>query len=1104
MAITKEQLDKVQVLEQKSNEWLKNYYQFGLSSNEEVAAQYSQVIAVLSKAQVVIKKAASEDVSKDEVGSIPTPPDAAPLRAAKKAAQKEKKSALKSVKKEAKALVKEAKANGIDPSKIEDALNSWKDLAVDWIDSGIDGLLKAKGVLDKGLLTTANEFISKAETFLSIASIFTNGELGDKVDKVKSWVDAAKKIIEKVNAVDAFLKKWRDVAVGWMESGISDVVSGANVIGNITNGIIGSASDFKSLAKAFIDGAKDLGDASLDEKVAKAKNWLTSVDTLLDKAGDKIDDLFKDADKNDLPDWYDVLSREWDKIGGKDLIPGANIDEKVIEKLNTFKTKVDEWMKKATAEISPAIQEKIATAKIWIKNIQQLIDLTEKGKEFVDALRNKDFNAVFDKLKTMWTEIDNVGDLFEGTDIDDKLLEKIRELKGKADEFAKMANSLIAKLPGGDKLGEVQDWIKKAMEIATDMANGEDVVGKYIELAKEWASGEIKKVVDGAKEVSAEVAGQVSGFVNEVKKFMAGASAMKKGNFADKIAAAGDWIKSSQGILDKASEIIGLAVGDADGNNLPDWYDKLAAAWDKIGGKDLIPGTDIDDAILGKVNVFKGEVEKWLEKAVGVGGDLQDKINTAKQWVEKTSGFLKEVAGFVQDIKDGDMLSVYEKLKAGWAAIGNTDDILAGTDIDNRILDKAKDLKDQAEAWLANALSGGKADGQMTDEVKDILGMADNFLTFIFTKYEVEDHSHEFQEDKIVINFPNARELTAEQSDALLGEFSGGFEGPLKNKLVMILQKINQDIIELGGGIDTAYRKTINAGGGAAQVYIKAKGDYDSVMKKQKDVMKLLESVRKVVVGAITLALVPVNPAIAAAVGTLLSGTVGGFGELAGLLAKTASDANPGGTAGQIGGFLSSILPSGAGTDQMGAADNVGLINLLHFFNKGVTDKFEQVKEHVSKIQVEIDKIYTELYKLDDAGTENAKTAIATSADQFKRLRESIRKNYINTKETRINEKNAYFLLSRAQYAGWLSQKKDTMIVDEVIDKLRSKTIHIMQDADVEWNTGVGGDIAKGLGWLFGGWASFGYDKKVKKLREWSKKELGRLQNEAVWRSSFS
>jgi hypothetical protein len=688
-------IEKVKLMQQKGNEWLANYKKFGLGSDPEAAKQYKQVMAMLAKCKQVLEKEAQKTVSQAEIGSIPVSEKAKSGRVAEKLKEKELKAVLKETSKDVKKLKKELKLDGKDAAKaaekLEDVLDRYKDLAVSFMDSGIDAIVKGKEKLNKGFLKTAQEFISKAEAFLEIASFFANGELGDKVDKVKSWISTAKKVIDMVNSIDKYLKEWRDIAVAWMDSGIDDVVSGVNIVGNISNALVGNASDFKKTVENYIKEAKKLGDASLDEKLKKAEDWLKKANTVLDKAGDIVNNLFKDADKNSLPDWYDVLSREWDKLGAKDLIPGK-LDDAIIAKLNDFKGKVDEWMKKATAEISPAIQDKIAQAKLWLNNIQTLIDLTQKGKEFINDLKNKDFNAVYDKLKSMWNEIDKTGDIFAGTDIDNKLLDKIKELKGKAENFASLANSLIKKLPGGEKLGDVDSWIKKAMEIATDMANGEDVVGKYIELAKQWAEGEIKKVVDGAKEVTAEVAGQVSGFVNEVKKFMAGASALKKGNLADKIAAAGDWIKSSENILDKASEIIGLALGDADKNNLPDWYDKLSKSWDKVlGGKDLIPGMDFDDALIGKLNVFKAEAEKWLAKAVGMEGELKDKIENVRQWIDTGSKFLKEVAGFVEDIKEGDMLSIYEKIKSGWSAIGKTDDILRGTNIDNKILDKAKD-----------------------------------------------------------------------------------------------------------------------------------------------------------------------------------------------------------------------------------------------------------------------------------------------------------------------------------------------------------------------------------------------------------------------------
>jgi ABC-type transporter Mla subunit MlaD len=1101
MAFTKEQIDIFKRIEAKGNEWLANFYQHQLATESEMTDQVGSVITIVAKARTAIIKADQENIGTEDQGSIPMTEEIENSRKAKRADKKEKKKAKKDINKEAKQLKKDAQKAGVDPQKLEETLERWKDVAVDWVDSGFDKILGAKAQLDKGLIGTAEDLISKAEGFLALADLLGgDGELGEKIQQAQGWIDGAKKVIDKVNALEEHLKKWRDVAVGWMESGIDGIVAGGQIVGDISAKAVAEANDVKKLLKDFIDKAKEIGDAGLDEKVEKAQAWMDSANNLIDKAGDMLDQLFKDGDANNLPDWYDVLSREWEKLAAKDLIPG-DIDNKIIEKLNEFKGKVDDFVEKATAEYSPAIKEKIDQAKMWVNNIKTLLDLTAQGQQFVDALRDKDFNKVYDQLKGLWDGLDGANSILDGTDIDDKLLDKLREYKDKANNFAKLANSLVKKFPGGDKVGEVEDWIKGAMDIATRMANGEDVVGNYLELAKQWAEGKIKQVVDGAEEVTEEVAGQVSGFVNEVKKFIAGASALKGGDFDDKIAAAADWIKSSESILDKASELIGLAVGDADGNNLPDWYDKLAAAWDNISGKDLIPGMDFDDALIGKVNLFKGQVEKWLEKAVDVGGDLQEKINTARQWIDKTSGFLKEAAGFVEDIKEGDLLSIYEKIKKGWAAIGNTDDLLEGTRVDNKILDAAKKVKEDAEAFVANALTGGKANGEMTDEVKDILSMADNFLTFLFTKYEVQDSSHEFQEDKIKVEFPGARELSEEQAEAILGELSGGFEGPLKNKLGAILTRVNQEIIILGTQIDGAYRKTMESGGGAAKVYIKAKEDYESVMKKQKDVEKLLESVRKVLVGAVTAALIPVNPAAAAAVGTLLSGTLDGFGDLAGLLANTASQQD--GTVGQIGGFLSTILPSGSGQQDMAQAEQAGLINLQKMYQQGVTAKYEEIKELVAKIQVELDKIYANLYKQNEEGLENAKDAIAVSGDQWKRLKGEIMKKYVNAKTARINEQLAYKLLTRAQYATWLWKKDDVMIVKVVIETIKKKGY--LQEAGVkEWDTnGVGGKIARGLGWLLGKWASFGYGDKLEKLNAWGKKEVTRLSKPGVWKAAL-
>jgi len=1098
----KPNIEKVKLIAQKGKEWIENYKKFELSTDQETAKQYEEISVVLDKCRKILEKESQKSVSKDEIGSIAVSDTAKNIRSSIKLKEQEIKVAKKETAKEIKMQLKELRKNTSEDQFVDlDAVFvKYQDLAIYFLESGLSAVLHGALKADKGQLKNAQEFIAKAEAFISLANALANDQLAEKIENVQKWIESAKKIAELVNAADKYLKIWRDISVKWMENGINEILSGNKLIGAVTASICAEAKDFKKILENFIAEAKKVADKSLEDKLKKAEEMLKMTNMVLDKAGALADNIFKDADKNGLPDWFDLLSNEWKKLAITDLIPGK-LDEAAIAKLNAFKAKVGEWLKKATAEISPAINDKIAQAKIWVSNIQKLIDLTQKGKEFVDDLKNKDFNAIYDKLKSLWNEIDKTGDLFAGTDIDNKLLDKLKALKSKAENFASLANSLIKQIPGAEQLGDIESWIKKAMEIASDMAKGEDVVGKYLELAKQWAEGEIKKVIDGAKELTAELAGQVSGFVNEVKKFMAAASSLKKGDFADKINAAAVWIKSSESILDKASEIIGLALEDADKNNLPDWYDKLAKIWEeKLNGKDLIPGMDFDDALIGKLNVFKVEAEKWLAKAVGMETVLKEKIENVKQWIETGSKFLKEAAGFVRDIKEGDYLSVFEKIKKAYAALGNTDDILKGTTVDNKVLDVLKNLKEDAESWIANKLTGGRANGQMTDEVKEILTLADQILTFVLTKQKIEDYRHEFTEDLIVITDPQGRELNQKQIDELLGEFSGGIKDSVNNQLVAVINKINQEMLSLGMEIDAAFRKTIAAGCDAANVYLSAKKGFDSVIKKQQQLEKILDGIRSIAVKAITAVLMPVNPLAAVVVNRLLSGTLTDFTKLAGFLGKTASENNSG-ALGQIGGFVAAMLPS-EDNSAIQNADSQGLVNLNKLFESGVTQKYEEVKSYVSKLSKEIDTIYKNLYKLAQEGMEDAKSSVAGAADKWKNLNGQIKDKYVNAKTTRINQKAAIWLFTRAHYANWLIGKKDTMIIDQVITALTN--YDIMKDAGVEWEKGIGTDIAKSLGWVLGGWASFGVDKKVKKLNKWAVKEAGYLSNEAVWKGAFN
>jgi hypothetical protein len=386
----------------------------------------------------------------------------------------------------------------------------------------------------------------------------------------------------------------------------------------------------------------------------------------------------------------------------------------------------------------------------------------------------------------------------------------------------------------------------------------------------------------------------------------------------------------------------------------------------------------------------------------------------------------------------------------------------------------------------------------MTPEVLEILALADNFLSFVLTKYKVEDHSQEFQEDGIVIQYQDNKNLSAQEIEDLIGEFSGGLDAALKNKLISVINKINQEILSLNLEIDAAFRKTINSGAESADVFIKSKKDYESVMKKQKQVEKLLDSLRKVVVGAITAALIPANPIAATLVGGLLSGTLSDFSSLAKFLSDNASESS--GTLADIGKIGSMFLPSNDNS-VLAMAEAEGLISLNELFNKLVTSKFEDIKIHVTKINAELDEIYKNLYKLDQQALENGKISIAKGAYKWKNVHKQVTNNYIRAKETRINKQKAYWQISRAQYASWLVNKSDTLIVDQVIDKLSD--FKILSEASVSWEKGSKADIAKGLGWLLGGWASFGYDKKIKSLNRWAKSEIVYLSKEENWVGTF-
>ena len=1079
-------LERLYIIQNKCNEWISNYQQFQLRNDSRLKKQHHQILSLKRKTEKAIYQLNIEKISSEDIGSIPVSKNILEHRKIERTLQKDK---INQFREEKLQIIKAIESTS-NEELLQNILDEWEHLSKKYIELGLDTFLDINKSVDNIILDPIREFIVEAKYFIHLSSTIDNEDIKIIVEKVKSWIEQANKIVQTIESLDKYLVEWKKISLLWVESGFSQ-------INNFSNNVLSSLNslkELKSIIEKFLSEVEKNFTVLLSDKINKAKSWLKTIELLLTNAEKITQD---NNNNNHLPDWFDQLQSEWTRLNIKEII-FSKLDGDLIIKLDLFVKNAESWISYALTSKSVILEQKIKQVGLWIEDIRTILKLHQESKSLLEDFKNKDYEAIFEKLKTLWRELNGSEDIINNSEIDEILLSKIKDLKVKSDQFLILSNSLLNKLTNSEDAKQLENWILQIIKFSSEIYNFKDIVEKYIALLKKWSDSELNNFINESNKVTEAAIGQISNFTNEIKIFIASAYSIKNADLAEKIKLTSEWLKSSEDILDKASELLGLISADSNQNNLPDWYDQLRKLWSDIEKNDLTAGTNINNALFGKINIFRIEAEKWLSRATNESDKLQKEIENVRQWLDIGINCLNKFSNFIEDIKEGDYLSVYEKIKTGWQSIDNIDDILNGTHIDNKILAKVKSLKEEAEAWLANVLTSGKAEGKMTPEVVEILALADNFLSFVLTKNKIEDHSMEFQEDGIIIKIQENKKLSTQEIEDLIGEFSGGLDDSLKNKLISVINKINQEILSLNLEIDAAFRKTINSGAESADVFIKSKRDYESVMKKQKQVEKLLDSLRKVVVGAITAALIPANPVAASIVGGLLSGTVSDFSSLAKFLSDQAAESSE--SLADIGRIGSLFLPSNDNSS-FAIAESEGLVSLNDLFNKLVSSKFEDIKIHVTKLNAELDAIYKSLYKLDQKGLDECKITIANGAHKWKNVHKQVTNNYIRAKETRINKQKAYWQLSRAQYASWLVKKSDTLIVDQVIDKLSD--FKILSEASVNWEKGTKADIAKGLGWLLGGWASFGYDKKIKSLNKWAKSEIVYLSKEESWIGTF-
>ena len=125
-------------------------------------------------------------------------------------------------------------------------------------------------------------------------------------------------------------------------------------------------------------------------------------------------------------------------------------------------------------------------------------------------------------------------------------------------------------------------------------------------------------------------------------------------------------LEQGQAKLSQLGNIVGLVLKDEDKNNLPDWFDKIEAEYKKIfDGKDLIPGTNIDDRFFLHISNLHNVLKEYITIATDnlKELDLQAQIAKAEKWLEETGKFISAVTGFVEHLKAGDLFKMSRTLK---------------------------------------------------------------------------------------------------------------------------------------------------------------------------------------------------------------------------------------------------------------------------------------------------------------------------------------------------------------------------------------------------------------------------------------------------------
>ena len=587
---------------------------------------------------------------------------------------------------------------------------------------------QSKSVSEKEL-QSIEEIYKAASKWLEIykaSDLKKDADISASLPQVQATLQKAGLILEKFNQVKTTVETVADTVQKVTTLDASNPMDAIMKIEELWNGL-----NFANIAK---------GDFQLD----KAQDILKQVNAFISTAESAISIIGKVAILTSVVDkvkeYISIAKTAINKLQlGLDLLEEY---QSLLSKFNAFKDLFQQGglsafkLTKVTQDIK-AFFESLNTFKKFISELsgaeKYTANLGEWSKTLTDLLKNA--GGIIDGL---------VGDE-DGNglpDLYDKLNSEVNKF------LATLPASFTGAIPQDvqDKLGQIRKDIESFLAKATQAGEkGKDFINKISSL-----STILEKVINSAKGLSdAFKAKDWKGVYDEIqvlwKEIQALTGNLSINSNATDILSKIDSLKSLtdswlgefipdkyKDILTQINEIKNIATALASIKNEvqtfinavknKDWavvFQSLLKAYQNIAnGKDLIPGSTIDDKLVAKAQDMLLQFEDFIKQVSPLQGSFPEQLKQAQEIVSNIKSYVAKGQELVTAVQNGDWKKIYEAIKDAYYNIDSISSFIPGTTVDDALIAKVQALKAQMEDFIK--LKTGSDSGDLFKAIEDI------------------------------------------------------------------------------------------------------------------------------------------------------------------------------------------------------------------------------------------------------------------------------------------------------------------------------------------------------------------------------------------------